>query len=173
MDTKFSPEVQDKLNETLFQDNVKLLQKRGVPLTPGNLYMAHYIGAGGAAVVYEAAQKGQNVTVAQALVNAKLPDPSVQNKELTQIRVKDFEGILQSRLEKKGYKATPEPVIPTKGDEIDRASKENRDGKRLSDLPAPEQKILNTNNITSSGSSMPTTEREDDRNAYDKKVKQR
>jgi hypothetical protein len=95
MDTKFSPEVQDKLNETLFQDNVKLLQKRGVPLTPGNLYMAHYIGAGGAAVVYEAAQKGQNVTVAQALVNAKLPDPSVQNKELTQIKVKDFEGILQ------------------------------------------------------------------------------
>jgi hypothetical protein len=71
------------------------------------------------------------------------------------------------------YKATPEPVIPTKGDEIDRASKENRDGKRLSDLPAPEQKILNTNNITSSGSSMPTTEREDDRSAYDKKVKQK
>jgi len=173
MDTKFSPEIQDKLNETLFQDNVKLLQRNGVPLTPGNLYMAHYIGAGGAAAVYKSAQKGEDVTVAQALVNAKLPDPSVQNKELTQIKAKDFEGILQSRLEKKGYKATPEPVIPTKGDEIDRASKENRDGKRLSDLPAPEQKILNTNNITSSGSSMPTMGKEDDRSAYDKKVNRR
>lgn len=173
MDTKFSPQVQDQLNETLFQDNVKLLQRNGVPLTPGNLYMAHYIGAGGATAVYKSAQRGEDVTVAQALVNAKLPDPSVQNKELTQIKVKDFESILQSRLEKKGYKATAEPSIPLKGEEIDRASKENRDAKRQADLSAPEQKILNTNNISSSSPVAPVTEKEDDRSAYDKKVKQR
>lgn len=173
MDTKFSPQVQDQLNQTLFQDNVKLLQRNGVPTTPGNLYMAHYIGAGGATAVYKAAQRGEDVTVARALVNAGLPDPSVQNRELTEIKVKDFESVLQSRLEKKGYKATAEPSIPMRGEEIDKMSKENREAKRQADLPAPEQKVLNTSNISSSNQNTPVLEKEDDRSAYDKKVKQR
>ncbi len=173
MDTKFTPQVQDQLNEVLYQDNVSILKKNGVPLTPGNLYMAHYIGAGGAAAVYRAAQKGENVTVAQALVNEKLPDPSIQNKELTQIKAKDFEGVLQSRLEKKGLRVSAEPSIPIKGTEIDQASKVNRDAKVQSELPAPQQKDINNTNIISSNQVTSTTSKEDDRSAYDKKVKQK
>jgi len=173
MDTKFTPQVQDQLNQVLFEDNVSILKKNGVPLTPGNLYMAHYIGAGGAAAVYRSAQKGEDVTVAQALVNANLPDPSIQNKELTQIKAKDFEVVLQTRLEKKGLKVSPEPSIPVKGTEIDVASKVNKDARAQADASAVQQKNVNTTNISSSNQQTQNTEKEDDRSAYDKKVKQR
>jgi hypothetical protein len=176
MDTKFTPQVQDQLNQMLFEDNVSALKRNGVPLTPGNLYMAHYIGAGGSAAVYRAAQKGENVTVAQALVNANLPDPSTQNKELTQIKAKDFEVVLQTRLEKKGLKISPEPSIPVKGTEIDVASKVNKDARAQADVSAMQQKNVsttNTTNVSSSNQYAQNTEKEDDRSAYDKKVKQR
>jgi hypothetical protein len=172
MDTKFSPQVQDKLNETFFQDNMAILKSKGVPITPGNAYMAHYIGAGGAAVVYQAAQKGQDITVAQALVNAGLPDPSTQNEELKRIKVKDFEFVLQERLEKKGYKSQPQDQNLQIGNQLDQMSKQNKDAKKDIDQSAIEIKKVNTNTITSTGGSTQPVqiEKEDDRNAYDKKV---
>jgi hypothetical protein len=105
-----------------------------------------------------------------------LPDPSIQNKELTQIKAKDFEVVLQTRLEKKGLKVSPEPSIPVKGTEIDVASKVNKDARAQADASAVQQKNVsttNTTNVSSSNQQTQNTEKEDDRSAYDKKVKQR
>jgi hypothetical protein len=173
MDTKFTSDIQDQLNEMLYQDNVTALKSQGVPITNGNLYMAHYIGAGGTAAVYRAAQKGENVTVAKAITDAGLPDPSTQNKELTEIKVKDFENILQTRLEKKGLKASPEPSIPVKGSQIDEASKVNKDAKKELDMPATQQKNVNTTNVVSPNQINKPEQKEDDRSAYEIKVNKR
>ena len=100
--TKFTSEIQDKLYNMLHQQDVSALKQKGVPVTPGYEYMAHYLGAGGAAAVYE--RRNTNMTVEQALVAAGLPDPvsGKTNAELATIKASEFEGILEKRLNKQG-----------------------------------------------------------------------
>lgn len=50
---KFTPEVQDKLYDLLYANNEDYLQERGVPITPANMYMAHFLGPGGAKIVHD------------------------------------------------------------------------------------------------------------------------
>jgi hypothetical protein len=172
MDTKFTPEIQDKLQELLHTQDVAILRKKGVPITPGYEYMAHYIGAGGAAVVYNSAKQGENVTVAEAMVSAGLTAPGKQNNpELYTIRVADFEGILANRLMKKGL-ASPHAAGSEIGNKIDSSSKENKNLKAdatQSDKTAP---IVNSNttNQTNKQQSTPVNPG-DDTNAYSKKAK--
>lgn len=98
----FNKDNQDKLQSQLISGNVGRLKKLGVPLTPGNLYMAHYVGADGAKAVYDAANQNKDINVRQAIISAGLPDPGAQNQELNSIKVKDFESVLASRLVKRG-----------------------------------------------------------------------
>lgn len=59
------------------------------------------------------------------------------------------------------------------GNQIDQSSKVNRDSKLKSDTSAVQQKNVNTTNVTSSNQTVTPTDKEDDRSAYDKKVKQK
>ena len=124
MNTKFTPEVQEKLQSILEKQNEASLKKQGIEVTIGNKYMAHYIGAGGAGAVNRAKNRGENKTVAQAMIDEGLKAPGRENNpELYEIKVKDFEGILQQRLKKHGAssphssaettKPAPKPVIET------------------------------------------------------------
>lgn len=131
-DTVFSKNVQDQLQETLVSSNATLLKSKNVPITPGNLYMAHYVGAGGTKAVYDAAQRGENISVRDAILKAGLRDPGKQNKELNEIKVKDFEGILAGRLQKKGgLEQIAQDSSPTKvGDALSTGSSDIKHGKR-------------------------------------------
>jgi hypothetical protein len=59
------------------------------------------------------------------------------------------------------------------GNQIEQSSKENRDAKLKTDSSAVQQKNVNTTNVRNSSQSIPQSEPEDDRSAYDIKVKKR
>jgi muramidase (phage lysozyme) len=130
MNTKFTPEVQDKLQELLHAQDVKTLKRLGVPITPGYEYMAHYIGAGGAAAVYKSIQMGEDKTVAQVMADHNFSVGN--NPELNKIRASEFEGILQGRLEKRGGMSPHSSAddIPQLGNKINSISKQNKDLKQ-------------------------------------------
>lgn len=97
--TLFNSETQDKLALLLLKGNTAIMQAAGVPNTPAYQYMSWYVGPSGAAAVFNAVKNGNgDLTVAEAIKKANLPDPSAQNKELTKIAAKDFEGILSQRM---------------------------------------------------------------------------
>jgi len=106
MDTKFTPEIQDKIQNLLRQQNTQSLKNQGVPITPGYEYMAHYIGSGGAAAVYNYISKNENgeKTVADVMADKKYPIGN--NPELAKIKAKDFESVLAGRLQKQGLSGT-------------------------------------------------------------------
>jgi len=114
MNDKFSPENQEKLQEVFLGQNAAILKKSGVPTSPGYLYMAHYIGPYGAIAVYDSNEKGEDITVAQALTKKGYADPSKHNPELAKIKVSQLEEILSGRMAKGGatdgaVEARPEP----------------------------------------------------------------
>jgi hypothetical protein len=98
MADKFTPDVQDKLAQLLRQDDLSQLKRLGVPLTPGYQYMAHYLGAGGAAAVYN--NRDKDMTIAQAMATKGYAVGN--NRELYEKKTKDFEQILTERLVNKG-----------------------------------------------------------------------
>jgi hypothetical protein len=98
MTDRFTTDVQDNLAKILRQDDLSQLKRLGVPLTPGYQYMAHYLGAGGAAAVYN--NRDKDMTIAQAL--ATKGHPVGNNSELYKEKTKDFEQILTQRLVNKG-----------------------------------------------------------------------
>jgi hypothetical protein len=151
MDTKFTPQVQDKLQELLHTQDVATLKRLGVPITPGYEYMAHYIGARGASAVHKSISKGENVTVAQALVNDGLQEPGPNNKELYQIKVNEFEKILEQRLVKKGGLTSPHSAGQEVGTKIDSASQENKNLKKSMAQKSGSTTIIN-NQVNSSSS---------------------
>jgi hypothetical protein len=59
------------------------------------------------------------------------------------------------------------------GQKIDTISKVNKDARAQVDASAVQQKNVNTTNVSSSNQQTQNAEKEDDRSAYDKKVKQR
>jgi hypothetical protein len=59
------------------------------------------------------------------------------------------------------------------GNQIEQSSKVNKDAKAQADASATQQKNVNTTNVSSSNQYAKNAEKEDDRSAYDKKVKQR
>ena len=132
--TKFTPEIQDKFFQMLHEQDLTTLKRLGVPVTPGYGYMAHYIGAGGVKAIYD--RKDSNMTVQQALIDAKLPDPvsGTTNAELATIKASEFESVLQNRLNKNGLNsphaaATPESMPKTMGNKLNGSSIEYKDNK--------------------------------------------
>jgi hypothetical protein len=115
MNAKFSPEVQEQLQSILEKQNEASLKKQGVDATMGNKYMAHYIGAPGAVAVNRAKSRGENKTVAQAMIDEGLKAPGRENNtELYEIKVKDFEGILAQRMSKHGASSPHSSAETTK-----------------------------------------------------------
>lgn len=158
MNTKFTPDVQDKLYEKLHEQDTETMRKLGVPLTPGYEYMSHYIGPGGAKAVYDNRNTGK--TVQEAVISAGLSDPvrkakngKLINAELATIKASEFESVLEKRLLKQGLKphATPTPQdVPNEnktGEKIDKESKTNtelrKDGEKHSSIFIQNNTLVN------------------------------
>ena len=147
MNDKFDKETQDKLQDTLHSQDVATLKRLGVPITPGYEYMAHYIGAGGASAVFRSVSAGENKTVAQVIIDS---GKSVgNNKELYEIEAKNFEKLLQGRLEKKGG-LTPHSEGSDVGQVLSEKSQQNTDMAKDLKQQSPGSTIVvsqnNTNN---------------------------
>lgn len=122
MNTKFSPEVQERLQDELERQQKDQRVKLNIPETPGFVYMTHYIGPGGTAEVIAAIRRGEGDQTVAKIWNRKFGTPygidvGENNKELTLIKAKDFERILEDRLylkdkqlanSKKGQVVNPE-----------------------------------------------------------------
>jgi hypothetical protein len=139
MDTKFTPEVQDKLYKLLHDNDIATLKRLGVPITPGYEYMAHYIGAGGAAAVHS--RINQNMTVAEAMADAKLTPPGKENNpELYTIKTSEFEKVLESRLNKHGLSS---PHSSNVGEKVTQTSVENENIRRQLNEKSDVNNVLN------------------------------
>jgi hypothetical protein len=64
-ETKFTPEIQDKLYGLFSQKNVEVLKKNNIPITPENIHLAHSVGAGGAIKLLT--HKDQNANILEVL----------------------------------------------------------------------------------------------------------
>lgn len=77
-DNRKDPVANTKAAIALIKDNQRQLEKRGIPITPTMLYLAHQQGAGGAIEIYNAAMKGTPISKAvqgNMQVNFKTTDP--------------------------------------------------------------------------------------------------
>jgi hypothetical protein len=125
MDTPYDEETQDLLYKLFNKQSRDALTARGVPITPGNEYMAHYIGPAGAAAVYHNRDSGK--TVAEVMADANLTPPGkANNPELYKIKADDFEKILEKRIS--GKTSSPHAVGQIDvGNKAIAAFKENKD----------------------------------------------
>lgn len=96
--TKFTPEIQERLQKRLLEQNSASLKNMNIPITPGNQYMAHYIGPAGTKAVHEAIQKNPNMSVADAMTAKGYKVGN--NPELYKLKVGEFESTLAQRLVK-------------------------------------------------------------------------
>lgn len=134
--TLFDEKTQDLLYKKLYSGYEPGLKAMGAPITPGYLYMMHYLGPRATQVVFEASKESPNLTIAEALLKAKEKYPKnnfdkiieANKRDMTTIKVSDFSATLQSRLEKKGG------LVPHSssgaGENIDNVSKNNNDMKK-------------------------------------------
>jgi len=132
--------MQEHFQDLILQENVDVLKRRGIEATPGNIYMAQYVGAGGATWVHEALKRGEgDISVVEAVARGWMRNKQKQgknpteedkqkyiqgvlkhNKELGKIRADQFESVLGNRLASKsgngtlagGKSATGAPVTP-------------------------------------------------------------
>jgi hypothetical protein len=148
MSSLFNQTLQDELQNALRSQDIATLKRLGVPITPGYEYMAHYIGAGGAAAVFKSVSNGEDKTVAQVMIDSGYSVGN--NQELYKLRVIEFEKILQGRLERKGN-LTPhsEAEANAVGEKANTTSKQNADLKK--DMSRPTQSVapigIQNNNI--------------------------
>lgn len=61
IDNRADPQANFEAMKRLTADNIKQLQKNGIPITPSSVYMAHQQGIGGTIEIYKAAQTGTEV----------------------------------------------------------------------------------------------------------------
>jgi len=128
MDTKFTKETQELLDDVKNEQQDKVLKAYGVKnITPSIKLMANYLGAYGAILVLKAAQMESDRTVADVLMNGVTGlrgtgrDPTegnVINKELNTTKVKDFitrkEQFVQQQIQKFQFeKQIGKDVTPT------------------------------------------------------------
>lgn len=136
---KFDAKTQDELQQALRAQDVATLKRLNVPITPGYEYMAHYIGAGGAAAVHRSILAGENLTVAEVMIANKFKIGV--NPELYRIRAHEFEKILEERLTKKGG-VTPHSSM------VEETSKENKALKAQAKTTTNNTTVNNINNTT-------------------------
>jgi hypothetical protein len=153
--TLFDEKTQDLLYQKLYSGYEPGLRAMGAPITPGYLYMMHYLGPRATQVVFEASKESPNLTIAEALLKAKEKYPKnnfdniieANKKDMTTIKVSEFSATLQNRLEKKGG------LVPHSssgvGQNIDEASKNNTDMKKdMSQGSAGGSTVIVQNNNT-------------------------
>jgi hypothetical protein len=146
MSLRFDQTLQDELQNALKSQDVATLKRLGVPITPGYEYMAHYIGAGGAAAVFRSVNRGEDKTVAQVMIDSGYVVGN--NQELYKLRAIEFEKELQGRLQRKGG-LTPHSEANNSGEKANLSSKENADlRKDMSQGSSSGSPIIMQNNNT-------------------------
>jgi hypothetical protein len=98
MTAKFDQQLQDKIYDHYSAENDRVLKANKVPLTPGNRYMAHYLGPSGAAWVYSAAKTDPDKTIANVITSHGNKDPSPRNPELAILTAGEMPEIMAKRM---------------------------------------------------------------------------
>ena len=94
--TRFTGDIQERLQKRFLEQNTAFLKSKNIPVTPGNQYMAHYVGTGGTQAVHEAIKNDPNMIVADAMKAKGYPIGN--NPDLYKHTVGNFESVLAGRL---------------------------------------------------------------------------
>jgi hypothetical protein len=101
-DGRLNPEQQEKAVRALTADNAKALSGADIPLTPGNLYMAHFLGAGGATRFIKAMEENPNASASELFPQAAKANPNVFNgrtlEQVYALQTKEFTGMVPGNL---------------------------------------------------------------------------
>ena len=100
MNSLFTPELQEQIQSELTKQNIRGLGLLNIPATPGAIYGAHYLGAGGLNAVRKQISTDPNMSVAGAMRAAGLRVGA--NPELENISVSNFENLMGERLIQRG-----------------------------------------------------------------------
>jgi hypothetical protein len=157
------------------KENSEYLKKNGIPVNATTVYAAHFLGAGGAKTLLTA---DPNKLAAQLMPQAaqsndfifyeKTGNKPDKNKPRTVQQVIDvlFEKV--GKYQEKYAQALNVPNVP--GEQIDVASKKNKDLKYVAQNDIKPAQIQNTTNVTQTAGQPSTQQQSDDRNPYLKKV---
>jgi hypothetical protein len=63
LDLRKNPELSREMTARYVEQNTSILMKKGLPVTPGSLYLAHFAGPGGAAAILSAPEEVDAATV--------------------------------------------------------------------------------------------------------------
>jgi len=63
LDLRKDPELSREMTARYVEQNMSILMKKGLPVTPGSLYLAHFAGPGGAAAILSAPEEVDAATV--------------------------------------------------------------------------------------------------------------
>ncbi|HEY8214919.1 MAG TPA: hypothetical protein VIG36_12395, partial [Methylocystis sp.] len=63
LDLRKDPELSREMTARYVEQNTSILMKKGLPVTPGSLYLAHFAGPGGAAAILSAPEEVDAATV--------------------------------------------------------------------------------------------------------------
>jgi len=63
LDLRKDPELSREMTARYVEQNTSILMKKGLPVTPGSLYLAHFAGPGGAAAILSAPEEVNAATV--------------------------------------------------------------------------------------------------------------
>jgi hypothetical protein len=87
---------QEKAVRAFTADNAAILQKNGLAATPGNLYMAHFMGAAGATQFLRALEKNPNASAASLFPEEAKANPAIFNGrtvgDVYALQTRRFEG---------------------------------------------------------------------------------
>lgn len=81
------PNISRAMTQALLDDNAEALLAAGVPVTDGNLYLAHFAGSGGASKILRAIQTGQGGASAASILGA---DAAKANPFMSGMTAKDL-----------------------------------------------------------------------------------
>lgn len=143
LDKRSDARLQDVLMDDLMAGNERALRAAGVPIDPGNLYLAHFAGSGGATALHRAAP---NATARSVLGNAVV-DANPFLERMTARDVIDWAARKMNGGGARGARApaAPEgPAAPTARDAInaDLDSLRDQRAELMGDAPEPTRQDL-------------------------------
>ncbi|MDO5622826.1 MAG: peptidoglycan DD-metalloendopeptidase family protein [Paracoccus sp. (in: a-proteobacteria)] len=110
LNLRFDPDLSRQMVRHLAQENESFLRARGHQITPGRLYLAHFLGPAGADQALRASPQASVLQVmGPAVVNA---NPFLRNYSIADLH-NWADRKMQTRVASTGQLAVPETVIPT------------------------------------------------------------
>jgi hypothetical protein len=142
-DVPFSAEIQEKLHDRLFKNDIVRMQNLGVPISEATIYMAHFLGPKGAAKLYFASDDTKMSDIMdkyQVQANKELAKITAgEYKQRITTNTKGKVALSTQEIDKKRLNEFLQTAQNQKGERIKTASVQGQDMKK--DMNAQQEKM--------------------------------